>query len=1301
MVDKTGIQFEIDARTAKTGATQVDAAVRKINTAMDSAAKKADQTRASFAKPFNTKSFAAVATQIGALNKLKVDGSIITSMKSLSSIMAGMKGPSATTIKNIDALNNSLRGFSSSALAKITAMATALGAFKGPPPSAAGRIEALFKALNNLKVPPNLKSIVAALDSISGAANRAGISMKTLNSTKLNLGGITSGARGASGALGGFSGSAGLASTAIAQLQAAAAAFVFGGLVKSAYEASAAMIGLEMGFKAINGQNGDFAARDMEVAAQVSTKYGLALAGTTKQYMQFVAATKSSGFALEDVQKIFEQVAGTAAVLGLSQQQVELTMLALTQMASKGTVSMEELRQQLGEQIPGAVNLFAESMGLSVSAFTKLVESGGVSAKEILKFGNILEKTYGNGFAEASERATAALGRLKNVWFLLMRTIGDEFLDGAGKGLDAIVGQITEMKNGTLVLNDQFKEIAKNIGTGLLSAFEGFAKAVKYVIENFDMFVNLAKLVGVYLAAITLASIAQGFMGMGTAVMGVVRGIQMLSGLMLMNPWVLAIAAVGAALYGLYVYFDGFAGLGQVFTDMWASITNGVSSMYESVTGFFASLWTAITGFVSGIGAAFVGLGEVIMGAFTFDAARVTAGLCAVTAGIDGAFAALTLKAAETGTAIGTNLAAGLTGSQAELDAFGAKVTTMFQEVSTVTGNAAQEATAKIIESGRAVENATADTVDFLKEKYGDHFENLRIGTEASVAEQKKAIETLKEAHVEVNQKVLDNLKETETKTKEIYDSVIGKSKEAADKQIADAQRVKEAAALLGTEIKQLASNYDTVAAAANNAANAANALSGAAARAAINAKSMYNMPGTDDNGYYKTGVGSKDTSKKDAENAKNVSDKAYFENVIKPARDAARRRPGGVYYSGGSQASNSNYYTNAGTGSSTNNGWGFDAGAGAGPSVTTGSNSGNSVSSRWTGGPVGKDASYLTGEKGVELYIPSGRGNPVMLGSQGPEYFVPPNNGEILNNRETLKALEARDNTDIIRQMPKPMKLTGGTETSSIDNSQTFSVNGFDIAQNFVGEQVEQTTKMMTDLWSNNNMDFTKTVSNRLGTSVNKSSYSNDITSGKTTLIAGTGSEEFLNSAKTLLQGRVSDLRNSYDALKLAYDFNRDTNLDNMSAYDRAKSKISTPDFNDYYGSFERFLKLGSFVPLGYADGEKPKPKALTLDGGFSSSYGTTSKFATGGSFEVPTNGSGDSTLASLMLNGGERVDITPKRDVQHTRNYSTDGSDNNGGGDSKVININMIINTTDPDAFRLSEKQIKTRVARSLTDI
>jgi tape measure domain-containing protein len=130
-------------------------------------------------------------------------------------------------------------------------------------------------------------------------------------------------------------------------------------------------------------------------------------------YKQFTAAARASNFDLDKSEKIFKSVAKAGAVLGLSNDTLQGTFLALQQMISKGTVQSEELRGQLSERLPGAFSLAAKAMGVTEQELGKLLKAGEVTANEMLpKLAEELDKAYGDKAGESIGGLNAELNRL-------------------------------------------------------------------------------------------------------------------------------------------------------------------------------------------------------------------------------------------------------------------------------------------------------------------------------------------------------------------------------------------------------------------------------------------------------------------------------------------------------------------------------------------------------------------------------------------------------------------------------------------------------------------------------------------------------------------------------------------------------------------------------------------------------------------------------------------------------------------------------------------------------------------------
>ncbi|MFM8201233.1 MAG: tape measure protein, partial [Dolichospermum sp.] len=92
--------------------------------------------------------------------------------------------------------------------------------------------------------------------------------------------------------------------------------------------------------------------------------------------------------------------------------------MAYTQILAKGKLSMEELRQQLGEKFPPTMSVFAKSLGVSVGELNQLISKGAILSEDILpKVAKTLNEDYGKAAANSTGSLTVALTRLGNTGF--------------------------------------------------------------------------------------------------------------------------------------------------------------------------------------------------------------------------------------------------------------------------------------------------------------------------------------------------------------------------------------------------------------------------------------------------------------------------------------------------------------------------------------------------------------------------------------------------------------------------------------------------------------------------------------------------------------------------------------------------------------------------------------------------------------------------------------------------------------------------------------------------------------------
>lgn len=176
-----------------------------------------------------------------------------------------------------------------------------------------------------------------------------------------------------------------------------------------------------------------------------SERLGLVFDNQVGGFVKIAAAAKNTALEGQGVRDIWLSVAEAGAALQLSAGEIDGALLAVSQMISKGKVSAEELRQQLGERLPGAFQVAAKAMGVSTAALDDMLKEGSVVADDFLpKFARALREQYRDAAVDASDSAQASLNRLHNEWNALSKDLGTLFLPAAS----AVVKKLREVTEG-------------------------------------------------------------------------------------------------------------------------------------------------------------------------------------------------------------------------------------------------------------------------------------------------------------------------------------------------------------------------------------------------------------------------------------------------------------------------------------------------------------------------------------------------------------------------------------------------------------------------------------------------------------------------------------------------------------------------------------------------------------------------------------------------------------------------------------------------------------------------------------
>lgn len=209
------------------------------------------------------------------------------------------------------------------------------------------------------------------------------------------------------------------------------------GLFGAAAKASIELTGINITLKAATNSTDEFVTASL-AASDIARRYGVELLTVSKGLADFLAATQTSSLAFEEQIAIFESLVRAGRVLNLSNERIRLSILAIGQIASKGSLQMEELKRQL-ESIPGAVPRLARALGITVPELFQRTSEGAIGAAEALRGLRIVfNEIAAEQIVVSMQSLAAALGRASIEADLLKIAFGDAAEEGVRKVVDSV-----------------------------------------------------------------------------------------------------------------------------------------------------------------------------------------------------------------------------------------------------------------------------------------------------------------------------------------------------------------------------------------------------------------------------------------------------------------------------------------------------------------------------------------------------------------------------------------------------------------------------------------------------------------------------------------------------------------------------------------------------------------------------------------------------------------------------------------------------------------------------------------------
>lgn len=291
------------------------------------------------------------------------------------------------------------------------------------------------------------------------------------------------------------------------------------------------------------------------------------------------------------------------AAFGGNDEVLHRASIAIQQMAGKGVIQMEELRQQLGEAMPRAVELMARSMGISAAELIQTVSKGTLDAKSSLAaFTMELDRTFGGAAANQMNTFNGMVSKATTLLQNLALQAGEA---GFFEAIKDKLREVNEALGGK-----RFEEFARSAGQWAASFVNGIGTAVQAAIRFKDEIYTVGVVLGTAFGASKMAQLAQGF---GTTIKGMRAE--------LANFRIDLAGFRDATRAGFAGFGSGFGNFGAIsqFAQATGTMSNA-AGVWASRADLMRGSWQALTTTFTGSVAAVRGLIPVLGTLFAFVA---------------------------------------------------------------------------------------------------------------------------------------------------------------------------------------------------------------------------------------------------------------------------------------------------------------------------------------------------------------------------------------------------------------------------------------------------------------------------------------------------------------------------------------------------------------------------------------------------------------------------------------------------------------------------------------------------------
>lgn len=223
----------------------------------------------------------------------------------------------------------------------------------------------------------------------------------------------------------------------------------------------------------------------------------------------------------EETTPILDGLTEAIASFGGTDDLLKRASIAIQQMGGKGVISMEELRQQLGEAVPNAARLMARSLSMTYADFVEQVSLGRVSAAPAIKaMGEEMLFEAEGASARLMESYDGLRSQIRTQFTLLAKELGDVGYFDNVKSQFADFLAFLESDQALMMaqtLGIFLDKVAKSIGDLIKLMYE-WGEVVKSVAIGFVAYKAFPVILGLFTKGIGASSAATRTLNAATSV---------------------------------------------------------------------------------------------------------------------------------------------------------------------------------------------------------------------------------------------------------------------------------------------------------------------------------------------------------------------------------------------------------------------------------------------------------------------------------------------------------------------------------------------------------------------------------------------------------------------------------------------------------------------------------------------------------------------------------------------------------------------------------------------------------------